>query len=520
KNGELEDSNDREKWDIVKEVYYLQDLLEKKTLMQVLEDYKEKLYYDYVDVAEDQQPDLYEYLQNMARTGASKLAELARKAQEDREANEEQLSDRLKKMLKQKHTKDKEKIKIVKGHTKYLPETIEEFKQRYLIVSKEGRPTIMERGFKPEFPEDNFRRGSTLQASFQQFRVAKNTMYTVRQGWSCLADESNPVSTQLQLPSDDAPVIVPVCTATPKLVYTDMMQSLYPVVRILNSQVLRRAFNQLVSNPVLVVDDTAIDEIGKLCTDRYVSSSRLRAIITNLVLTPNEQYDEVLANKLLVPDKYVTELILKYIQRTLTITRLASNAMSIGLAKLVVNNVLDPTTFAPYVPDDAPAETDFGSTIVVHETSGSTRVSATEAQLGTHATGTPDDDQLDLSSIERRTPGRGFAITEKFANVLNGNLPASFLNGTRRLPELSTTDHIWESADTASSLALFAEGRLWLRPVYSAKPDAPFGPMSGFQRRLNIHVIDFDLRISTTDAPAVMDTEDNQDSDDLGLAPE
>ncbi|KAJ1956970.1 hypothetical protein EC988_001068 [Linderina pennispora] len=512
--GELTDTSNREKWDIVKEVYYLHDLLQKNTLLEILEQYKEKLYYDYVDVADEQQPDLFEYLQNMARTGTSKLAELARRAQADNEPGQEHLSEKLKSMLRQKHAK--EKVKIVKSHLKFLPETLEEFKLRYVIVSKDAKPTVLESGFKYEFPEDSLRRGSNMHSTFQQLRMAKNTMYTMRQGWSCLADESNPVTTHLQLSDDGMPVKVPVSAYTPRLVYIDMMQNIYPVVRILNARVLRRAFNQLVSNPVLVVDDTAIDEIGRLCMDRYVSSTRLRAIITNLVLTPNDEYDESLANKLLLPDKYVSELVIKYIQRTFTITKLASNAMSVGLAKLVFNNAPEPITW----PSETQTESSVGSTVVVHETSGATRVGAAEARPGTHTAGEVDDSQPGQGGIERRAPGRGFAISERFATVLNGNLPASFLKGSQQLPELSTTDHHWAPADSAYSLSLFAQGRLWLRPVYSAKPDAPFGPMAGFQRRLNLHVVDFDLRASIAEV-ATMDVDgDQQDGSNLALSPE
>ncbi|ORX71543.1 hypothetical protein DL89DRAFT_266545 [Linderina pennispora] len=385
--GELTDTSNREKWDIVKE---------KNTLLEILEQYKEKLYYDYVDVADEQQPDLFD-----------KLAELARRAQADNEPGQEHL---------QKHAKEKVKI------------TLEEFKLRYVIVSKDAKPTY-------EFPEDSLRRGSNMHSTFQQLRMAKNTMYTMRQGWSCLADESNPVTTHLQLSDDGMPVKVPVSAYTPRL-------SIYPVVRILNAR--------LVSNPVLV--------IGRLCMDRYVSSTRLRAIITNL-------YDESLANKLLLPDKYVSEL-------------LASNAMSVGLAKL-------PITW----PSETQAESSVGSTVVVHETSGATRVGAAEARPGTHTAGE--------GGIERRAPGRGFAISERFAT------------GPQQLPELSTADHHWAPADSAYSLSLFAQGRLWLRPVYSAKPDAPFGPMAGFQRRLNLHVA----------SPMDVDG-DQQHGGNLALSPE
>ncbi|KAI8325392.1 hypothetical protein GQ54DRAFT_337323 [Martensiomyces pterosporus] len=566
--GLLEDDEDIDRFDLCKAAFYLRDLLQDTPVEALLDRYAQEISEDrnrVVDVKTLREGLRKKRPVRKPKGGAGRLRS-TRKSKGGSQTNAGDADARSKQPSR-------------------LPATMEEFLDRYIVEAGDARPKIRDVG--GDFPEDIFKEGM---ASRAQQKNALNAMITTHQDWKCMSDYSSPVATFLatraasQQPehspdgmdvdsSQEKPKVKRelIASDAPAIAYTEAIGSLHPIERTLDADRMVERINAVSQNSSSIDDgqdgllkgDENQDATTGHASDInmakiYVAVASLQPMITNLILTPEDEYDVETGHKLLHHDADMSSRAITFLNRYLVINKLKSLAVSVGLrnheepeaqnqqgldvaeAGAAEAGVPEAGT-AEAVPDevgksDEPTEEPeqrmpsalppqgSESTVVVYETTGTTRINARAAAIGSQVAETPraeaageeqsadrpegsegegkngdnssQQDNGDDSFDPRKVPGRGLAVGERFLAQLRGTLPLGFIKrpaipmrGYAKLGELT------ESGDMAFMLSLIARCRVWIRPAYNTLTDTYIGGLSGLKKQPSTDVIDFDLKV-------------------------
>ncbi|KAJ2720664.1 hypothetical protein GGI07_004471 [Coemansia sp. Benny D115] len=325
------------------------------------------------------------------------------------------------------------------------------------------------------------------------------TMLTAHMGASNMGDAARPVATDLKLPGEPESMVV--APAAEQLQGTDTMAPFWPIARTVDADALASGLQRLMLGDAEKVDgqmdvDAPAGTIAgdSEATEDAVSSARpvtstplgsqsssaeqyaevaaMQAMLVNLTLTPETQYNVTVGHDLLKAKGDASSEALESLTRHSSVVLLHSMESAVGLkdsnnSRSAADGPAGPVTAA--------------STVVVHETQGTTRVATKEApdnadvdaeiEMGLAAEGIEMEKQKASGSAVRQVPGRGMAISDKFLGAIAPTLPSNMFENdlTDAVSEGSLVDYHMQPSELVQLCDDVARCRLWLRPVYSKK---------------------------------------------------
>ncbi|KAJ2081282.1 hypothetical protein H4R24_002459 [Coemansia sp. RSA 988] len=387
------------------------------------------------------------------------------------------------------------------------------------------------------FDEDSYNAG--LLSTRIQRPYAYGTMLTTHSKYRCMLDYSSPITTKLSMPSGDSMQVEGesseilrdseiVTGDVGALPYTDMMSTMWPLARNFDATVLAEKIEALTLDEGSMETVAASSEGGgendptcertvQCSSDfdynnakNYAELASLQAVIMNLTLTPQQEYSVKTGHQLLSLKEDASTKAHEMLYRHMSLTRLQGMASSIGLGTVsgYDKDDSDATQAQEYTRHDQamqPPNSEVGNTVLVHETTGTTRMDAKEGSaVGTqHVEAAVDGDgsastpnTRDGTSVERRVPGRGFSASEKFLGTIFTLLPDGFLH-----PDLSKVhrygelNEYLEPSEFGYMCSLIGESRLWLRPSYDTVKDNPIHGLAGFRRSEDLCIVEFAVNV-------------------------
>ncbi|KAJ1771733.1 hypothetical protein EV179_000931 [Coemansia sp. RSA 487] len=529
----LDDDPDFEKFDIPAAVDYFRRKLISETLDGLIEKYAD-------DIIADGGLLPFGTTKQFNQKAKPKPAETPRSAK--KHEAKAKIKTKSKSNSKAVHPKP-QKVQLT-----YLPTTMKGSEHRYVISAGKTKETA----YLYEYTEDAYRE---VAAAKKYKSSSMYTMLTTHSGWSGVSDYSSPVITLLcsgqNQDNTDAMDVDQSSslqrTTTTKIVaraaesvsYPDPLESLCPITRTLSISNITEWISQLALGKRSGSTDTTDDSdrqdgqndsngssgYRKNNAERwYADVASLQAMIINLTLTPDDEYDVGVGQMLLSAKTDTAVHAFNLLSRKHIIYQLRGMVSSIGLSSSTE-------------PSQLTAANDAGSTVVLHETTGITRVSVQPASsssgkgveretmvgVDTDAcsastgnahmeSGATQSDGASEStgasavqkkhSDERRVPGRGYAISEQFLNTIQTTLPGSFIHGQRnsRSRGSATLDLPLESSEFWHLCQRIGAGSLWLRPSYMLESEIPFSALTGFRRQAGISIVDFGINVVEDDA--------------------
>ncbi|KAJ2498545.1 hypothetical protein GGH96_004211 [Coemansia sp. RSA 1972] len=371
-----------------------------------------------------------------------------------------------------------------KKRTWRLPATMADQGSRYVVEDLRSR--AQDTGC--EFGEDVYRDGMVHRSRRSQMYA---TMLTTHSGFRSIADYSNPVTTMIRVEPDHANVdtevrVDAVTRASDHPFYTENMPRL-SCVRTLSSNALIGHIRALLSTNVPVTSDSSdaaiacVGESGVHAGKHIAESTCMQALIMNLVLTPQREYDVDVGHALLSIKQEVAAKAFTMMTRTMTISRLRRMESTVGM-------------------DDQGEQGT--STVVVHETTGSMRTDVREAGFATSTNEEPETNGKAKPTDNRMVPGRGYAASDKFLNAIACTLPEGFLD--TNLPDsYHSLDQHMDAAELLRVCSLIGEGKLWVRPQYTSVAGKRADAALGFRRHDNVDMINFGLNVVASTLPAM-----------------
>ncbi|KAI9505821.1 hypothetical protein BX070DRAFT_96829 [Coemansia spiralis] len=513
--GHLIDNPDIDQFDVKSAVDYFGEQLESQPIGYLLEQYAD-------DIAEDAT------LEPLISTNMQSRAYRASAIEEEDAAG-----------TKQGTTKPRGK------RVDRLPATMKNDESNYMIDSDKfktnGAPIY-------EFLEDSY-----TDAILRNKRklLSGSVMLTTHSGWSNIMDYSSPITTYLSIStkqpdSDNMDIdhsndslqtsskVEVVTQAAEHPSYPDTLGYLHPVERTLDigditKQIGKLALDDYNDNSD-ISDNSGKGNAGTTDESRadasstrdapaeqcYAELASLQAMVVNLMLTPDNEYDVATGQALLSAKRRKATDVFYALYRNMVINRLRGMAASIGLGDLVRSDKIEES--AADLDLDTPTVTGENGTIVLHETTGVSRVSTRAATSGK---GISQDDMgadsnldalpaqkhmvdssiVSMLAYERRVPGRGYAISDKFLNAIKPALSEDFVcSHWKRKRNSATLEMPLSSGELWEMCRLIAEGKLWLRPKYNLPSDKHFSGMAGFKGHGNIDNIEFEIDVAVDDS--------------------
>ncbi|KAJ2808979.1 hypothetical protein H4R20_000487 [Coemansia guatemalensis] len=403
-----------------------------------------------------------------------------------------------------------------------------------------------------QFEEDSYNAG--LLSSRSQRPSAYGEMLTTHSEYRCMVDYSNPITTRLSMPSgeraDDASgasemlqnseVITGDASA---LSYPDMMSTMWPLTRNFDATVLAEKIEALALDGGSSETDDAASERTALCSSEsdysnaksYAEVASLQAVIMNLTLTPQQEYSVKTGHQLLSLKEAASTKALELLYRQSSITRLRGMASSIGLSTASGHDKgdSDATPAQEHAEDDETTEpqnsvsepqSEIGGTVLVHETTGTTRMTAKIGNVAgsQHVEAADDGDNSvnttdggENTNAERRVPGRGFSASEKFLGTIFTSLPDRFLEpDLSKLHKCGELNEYLEPSEFGYMCSLIGESKLWLRPSYGALSDKPIHALAGFRRAEHLDIAEFAVNAIVDQDSGPMDVDRSMSAGD------
>ncbi|KAJ2769085.1 hypothetical protein IWQ57_003259, partial [Coemansia nantahalensis] len=398
----------------------------------------------------------------------------------------------------------------------------------------------------PEFGEDAYKDG--LRPSRRR-DLTYATMLTTHRGLRSLADYSCPVTTHLSSQPGSASAFETVAYEADPPPHPDNMSVARPLERSIDGAALASRIAALALGTHIDDDDSdapaiaCCGEQGHSDSTRYAEIACLQTAIVNLTLTPDDEYSVDTGHRLLAQKKDAATKAFAVLGRNMVVSRLRGMASATGLGPRSGEATADGS--AAHVPLQAAA---------THETTGMTRIRTRAAKPTQPARpdgpgGDADDDAMDVDAEtapresdggaqpagraegvaeERRVPGRGFSVSDKFLGAITSSLAPDFFSvdcaAVRARTQLSAP---LSTAEFGYLCSLVGQGRLWLRPAYEPEHIARLGALAGFRRQETVDAIEFGVcavAAAAGDAEAA-DSEDLPDPEDeaadaVGLEPE
>ncbi|KAJ2483130.1 hypothetical protein IWW56_000650 [Coemansia sp. RSA 2131] len=406
-----------------------------------------------------------------------------------------------------------------KKRTWRLPSTMVGQGGRYIIddIKSRAQETMC------EFSEDVYRDGIVHRSRRNQMYA---TMLTTHSGFRSTADYSNPVSTMIRIESDptstdpanvdNAELRVDAVTQVSDHPFYAENMSRSSCVRTINSHALVERIHALLNTnvPATSDSDAAIACVGEpgVQVGRHVAESTcMQALIMNLVLTPQREYNVDTGHALLSLKQEVAAKAFATMSRTMTISRLRKMESTVGMD------------------DPKDGDQSVKSTVVVHETTGSMRTdvragsfagSTNESESNSVSKGTGDEPEANgkaKATDNRMVPGRGYAASDKFLNAIASTLPEGFLD--TRLPDHYTSlDQHMDGAELLHVCSLIGEGKLWIRPQYASVAGKRVDAALGFRRHDDVDMINFGLNVVASTPPSMPMNVERSDAANVELS--
>ncbi|KAJ1826187.1 hypothetical protein LPJ56_002309, partial [Coemansia sp. RSA 2599] len=365
-----------------------------------------------------------------------------------------------------------------------LPKTMVGNEGRYLISltaeprGRGGRVHIDDNGF----PEDMYMEGISTRSRRQ---LAYSGMLVAHDSNRDLGDHFSQVTTLLSGSGlSDADTVV--AHAADSSIYPDCMSSLSPVERTIDLDDLVSKVNSLIIGEDVEEgqgdrDTEARADNSEFLDDpaeQYAHVAAMQAMLINLTLTPESEYEVASGHRLLSTDERSATAALQALSQNAVVNRLTSMATTTG-----VGNSQDADTSADAAAEPAQKGNGGKSTVVVHKTTGVLRVAFSDApRIGQNSEGFSSED----AAQERSVPGRGISISEKFLLAISSTLSPGYTTKTVLDPMSvagsSLTDERLSAGEFSHLCRLISDGALWLRQEYSADPlNRVLGAFAGFK---------------------------------------
>ncbi|KAJ2359206.1 hypothetical protein GGF43_000228 [Coemansia sp. RSA 2618] len=540
--GELMDDPDISTFDLKASVLYFDELLQHTPLDQLMVKYAH-------DIAADA-----ERLEPLSSVAGSR--ERARQSRTQRAAAE----------TAQPRAPPQPRAR--KKQTWRLPATMAGQSDRFIIDDTRTRAREMA---SCEFSEDLYRDGMMHQGRRDHMYAM---VLTTHSGFRSAADYSNPVSTmvsfqaeppaaespdRMEVDSEAAPQIRVEAVTRPADLpfYPESMSRASSVARTISAEsvvkrirsLLDRSSNGMLGEPADENGGNAVqglDESSFAAGRRFAESVCMQTLVMNLVLTPLREYSVDIGHSLLSLNPAMASKAFSSLARNATISRLRGMASAVGL-----DGEQEPGA------DEGAmrAVRSIGSTVVVYETTGSTRTNAREASsvggsaavdqsaaadedgaenavvastenggsaevgaddVGPESNGAADADADAEAKApgggndapdDRMVPGRGYSVSDKFLHAIKTTLPEDFLDAD--LPQrYQGLDRHLDAAEFRYVCGLIGEGKLWIRPQYKPQAGKRVYGMAGFKRHDDVYSGDFSLAVVASEPPNVaMDAE-------------
>ncbi|KAJ2695087.1 hypothetical protein H4R19_005864 [Coemansia spiralis] len=277
----------------------------------------------------------------------------------------------------------------------------------------------------------------------------------------------------------------------------------------------------------------------------YAELVCLQSAIVNLTLTPDDEYSVETGHRLLAEKQDAATKAFAVLGRNAVVTRLRGMVSATGLGSRLGDTAGGPL-----------------QAVVAHETTGTTRIRTRPARPRQQTPldgpddgpdGGPDDNAMDVDSDvaasrndhgeaasgpdtgvadvaeERRVPGRGFSVSDKFLGAITTSLPAGFLAVDCAAVHARTRlSGRLGAAEFGYLCSLLGQGRLWLRPAYDLEHVGGLRGLAGFRRQERVAAVEFDVcaiaAAGLADAE-IADSEElpgpeDESADAVGLDPE
>ncbi|KAJ2599454.1 hypothetical protein H4R99_003712 [Coemansia sp. RSA 1722] len=432
-----------------------------------------------------------------------------------------------------------------------LPTTMVGNEDRYLMVSTtEPRGRGLRAYIDNSYPEDTYLEGVTTKS---RRRLAYEGMLVAHDGIQGLGDHFSQVTTLLSGSGSEA--LDTIAVAAKSSIYPDCMASLNPVERTVDVDNLVKRINCLIignddmeksidavsdgeaADTCMVVDSAPGNQVsaaeqsemtvsddavnandGVPATpaipatpavdpaEQYAQVATMQAMLINLTLTPESEYDVTSGHNLLSTNEASATAALRSLSQNTVVNRLTSMATTTGMGGNTNSNNADAdaagdgkdqdldaqanaTSVADVAIDESKQNQAIKSTVVVHETTGVLRVVCNDApRIGQNSEGFTSSD--DNAMQERNVPGRGISISEKFLFAISSTLPFGYVSSKTAIDPLSVansallTDGHLSSGEFSHLCRLISDGALWLRQEYSDDPlDRVLGAFAGFKNQ-------------------------------------
>ncbi|KAJ2557713.1 hypothetical protein EV175_001182 [Coemansia sp. RSA 1933] len=431
----------------------------------------------------------------------------------------------------------------------YLPETMKGNEHCY-VVEMEKYKGIHSTSLH-DFSEDIYHEIIAIRKSKEP---SKYTMLTTHCGRSSLSDYSSPATTILcdnnasngadsmdvdgtSSRAQGTRIVNVVARAAESASYPDPLDSFCPISRMLDINRITEKISQLALGDVpddIGIDSQANGVDGSRGTDSesnrqsenaskftYADIASLQAMITNLTLTPDDEYDVGTGQMVLAAKNAAATQALALLSRYHIIYRLQGMASSMGLSSRDRNSSGSGSGGNAAESAKATVVDSEESTVVLHDTAGIARVDApqdvaSERRVLRSRTKEPLEPSgtRGRNDKERNVPGRGYAISSQFLGAIKSRLPSSFIRGQWALRGLDSSTLLDTHLDSGAFVYLCQQlgaGKLWLRPAYAPDARASFSGMAGFRRWSGIDLMHFDANIVEEDDSDLV----NQGSDAL-----
>ncbi|KAJ2879920.1 hypothetical protein H4R27_005031 [Coemansia aciculifera] len=442
-----------------------------------------------------------------------------------------------------------------------LPATLQGKESRYKIKPSSRTRAAGTKGF--EFTEDTLRENLSVKTREQN---GSGVMLTTHSGWECATDHiypstivlpirpngvaSNSMEVDGETPTPAAAVAVKgesivVTRGSSYVPYRDTMGRRRHVKRKFDASELVSRISELALGGDIDPEGDRVPraELGKLDRSKlYAELASLQAMIVNLAITPNDEYDVVTGHRLLGSKRNVANDAYQLAKSNSTLTRLSNMSASAGLS-------LQPTATAPVASAES-AEAPPGSaepaagaltsltnalksTTVAYETTGMTRITtkpgttrsvanrsdANDADDSTNEDADAGDEPAIIDTLnrsDRKVPGRGHAVSDKFMGAIKPTHADRFasLRGFFGAADSMLDGHLGHAAFERLCW-LVGQGKLWLRPEYgSDMHESLLSGMVGVKNQQdNAVAADFIVKAVYVDHMAGMEVDGSQMDD-------
>ncbi|KAJ2098718.1 hypothetical protein GGI09_003166 [Coemansia sp. S100] len=542
--GDLDDAEDLNSFDTKTAVNYYWNMILSEGLDNLLSRYAEDLDEDGVEFEPIDTPD--QPVRSKSTAGKPKAKSKAKPkptaaaAAEEPEPEEYEESDAS-------HVSE-----VVGNLINRLPATLQGKEARYKVKPTKRARAVGARGF--EFAEDALR--DTFSVKTRELHGA-GVMLTTHRGWECATDHINPSTITLSIRpivadsngmdvDGETPPAPPVALKIESVFatrgsnyvpYKDTLGRRRHVKRKFDASVLASRISELTlgSDNDDEGDRVPMAEFGKV--DRstlYAELTALQAMVVNLAITPNDEYDVVTGHRLLEAKRSVANEAYKMAKSNSTLSRLSTMSASAGLRMQPLASA--ESVEAPPGPSESgagalsPLTNALKSTTVAYETTGMMRIVAKPGSIRSVANQSSANDENDSTNkdadagdnpavidtptrSDRRVPGRGHAVSDKFMGAIKPTHADRFASphGIFGAADSMLSCHLGQAAFERLCW-LIGQGKLWIRPEYGSDmlESLQSGLVGVKSQQDNSVAADFGIKAAYVDLMAGVKTDDGQ----------